>query len=368
MAELVFIIGATGKVGRELVDQIYDKGDTDSNLHRNPTKIVGVASSHSFLYDQKGLTENAAKDFAQRRTSGKEYQDTMGLIDVINDSKNPVNMIDVTASTGLLEFHKKIIAKTKHKMVTANKNPLTMSSYKVFQQLTSEPQRYGYRCSVMAGAEAVDKLLDLRDLGEPPQEIVGSFSGTLGYLISEIESGRKFSSSLADAISKGYTEPDPAIDLTGEDVAKKILILVRTAGFDANLSDVKVTPFIPKEYLSRNLSDPLRGLDDIDRYLSSRMKEAKEKGGTLRYIAKFALNGNKPEISVGLEFVKLDDPIGKLRGTANKMAVRASVYGDSCYSIEAPGAGIGITALNIRRDLLHQIKSRYVSGSNPFNI
>ena len=216
----------------------------------------------------------------------------------------------------------------------------------------------------MAGAEAVDKIMDLRDLGEMPTEIMGSFSGTLGYIASEIEAGRKFSDVLKDAIDMGYTEPNPVVDLSGEDVAKKMLILVRTAGFDINLSDIKLSSFVPREYfMGERLDASPESVQKLDAFLSEKMEVAKKNGGTLRYVARFKLNGSKPEMSVGLEFVSLKEPLGKLQGTANKIVVKARIYGAKYYTVEAPGAGISITAMNVRRDLLHQIESRQVAST-----
>lgn len=365
MVESVFIIGATGKVGKELVHQIYDKGDTNTKMHKNPTRVVGLASSTSVLYRPEGISEKEAKDFSKRSVSGEKYEGVLDLFKFIKSSAANLSVVDVTScKEDMLELHKKIIKETKHKIVTANKNPLTLSNFESFQQLIGEPRRYGYRCSVMAGAEAVDKIMDMRDLGEMPTEIMGSFSGTLGYIASEIESGKKFSDVLKDAIKMGYTEPNPVVDLSGEDVAKKMLILVRTAGFNINISDIKLSSFVPKEYfMGERLDASAESVKNLDTFLSEKMEDAKKKGGTLRYVARFKFNGSKPEMSVGLEFVSLKEPLGKLQGAANKIVVKARIYGEKYYTVEAPGAGISITAMNVRRDLLHQIESRQVAST-----
>ncbi len=364
MAELAFIVGATGKVGKELISQIISKGDTDKSLHRNPTNIVGVASSSGFLYNMRGINESEVRGFSAKSIDGNPYAGTEELFNVLRGSSKPMTIVDVTASKDMLGFHTSIMRNTDHRIVTANKLPLTESSFETFEELVREPQRYGYRCSVMAGAEAVDKLRDMRDLGERPLSIEGSFSGTLGYITSEMENDKAFSDALRSAIKKGYTEPNPAIDLSGADVANKMLILVRTAGFNVSLADIKLEPFVDQKYLNygMRLSDPKADFSELDRHMDGLMNMAKHGGCTLRYVAKFTIEENMPSISVGLKRVEKGSQLANLKGTSNKIIISANVYGESYYAVEAPGAGIGITAMNIRRDMLHQIKSRYMRG------
>ncbi len=364
MAESLFIVGATGRVGKELVSQIFDKGDNNIALHQNPTSIVGVASSKSFLYDSGGLSESDIRSFSAKRKLGTKYNKLTDLLEPLKGSKDSVSIVDVTAEAErMLELHKKVIFETKHKIVTANKIPLAISDYVTFERLVSEISRYGYRCSVMAGAEAVDKIRDLRDIGDNPTEITGVFSGTLGYIATELEKGRKFSEIVKEAMENGYTEPNPVIDLSGSDVASKILILARTAGAHIGLSDIKLSPFIPDEYLNAvNVGGFLKGLSNADIKLASMMENAQRNRSTLRYIARY-VNHGRPRISVNLEEVSLDNPLGQLKGAVNKIIIKTKTYGDRYYSVEAPGAGADITAQNIRRDLLYQLDNRTMSNS-----
>src|SRR3989344_9096498 len=107
----------------------------------------------------------------------------------------------------------------------------------------------------MAGSDAVPFLLDLRDLNETLYGIEGCFSGTLGYITSELDKGRKFSEILNETDSRGYTEPDPRDDLRGFDVARKIIVLARSAGHEVGIKNIKPQPFIPEEYLKNESID-----------------------------------------------------------------------------------------------------------------
>ena len=358
----VFIIGATGKVGRRLISQIFEKEDTSSLRHSHPTTILGLASSTEYLYSGEGIDEKNAILFSKKRIDGKRYSGIEDILKVLRRSSKSISVIDVTASADMLELHRGIIDGTRHKVVTANKAPLAVCDFDTFQTLTSKTQRYGFRCSVMAGAEAVDKLRDLCDLGDTPVRIEGSFSGTLGFITTELQKGKRFSYAVREAARLGYTEPNPASDLDGSDVARKILILSRTAGFRVNLEDVKITPFVPKGYLLE--SDPekfLKSMERLDEGFRKRMESALKRGKTLRYVACADASGDQLRIKAGLESVDLMSPLGQLLGTANKIVIITKTYGKGYYSVEAPGAGIDITAQNIRRDLLYQLEERQVA-------
>mgnify|MGYP001606057541 FL=1 len=214
----------------------------------------------------------------------------------------------------------------------------------------------------MAGAEAVDKIRDLRDLGDLPIEIFGCFSGTLGYICTEMKKGRKLSEIVMEARKLGYTEPHPADDLDGGDVERKIIILSRTAGFDVSNARVQRTSFIPDEYLiEKNIEMFLNNLNSLDAPFSERVSRAKDKNEVLRYIAKFDNSTEHQSITVGLNEVSRESQLGFLNGTANKVVIRTKTYNSLPYCVEAPGAGLEITAQNIRRDLLDQLVNRVIS-------
>ena len=156
----------------------------------------------------------------------------------------------------------------------------------------------------MAGADAVHFIRDQKRLGEIPAGIIGCFSGTLGYVTSELEKGRNFSEIIREAKERGYTEPNPTVDLSGKDVAYKILILARTAGFDVSVGDIKLSPFIPLDNIPcDNVDLLLEGLKTMDEKLKNDMNSAKANGKTLRYIARTATKKGVLTISVGLENV-----------------------------------------------------------------
>ena len=205
MYQDVFIIGTTGNVGRTLVKQIIEK-DMDCKKHVNPTRIIGVASSTQYLFLKNGLTKEGWFNFSKDSKRYNSLDELLIKANSIKKGNKIITFIDVTSSKDIVDFHLKVIRKTDFGIVTANKNPLTLSDYKTFQELIKEPDRYGYRCSVMAGAGVIDYIQDLRDVGDLPTSIEGCFSGTNGFILSELEKGKKFSKTLKEAVERGYTQ------------------------------------------------------------------------------------------------------------------------------------------------------------------
>ncbi|MBI2208970.1 hypothetical protein HYU50_05745 [Candidatus Woesearchaeota archaeon] len=366
MFQDVFIVGATGKVGSTLVRQILEKRDTDASLHANPTRVVGVASRDNFAYSPRGLSPSQAYGFASRNFGDvNRYTDLHELVEAadIGTRTSSSSLVFVDATPVLDEmtrFHIYVVGTTPYSIVTANKNPIALSDYQTFQALTGNPRRYGYRCSVMAGSDAVPFMLDLRDLNEALLSIEGCFSGTLGYIASELDKDRKFSEILSEAHKKGYTEPDPRDDLRGLDVARKIIVLARSAGCEVGIRDIKPRPFIPEEYLkNESIQDFLANSVNLDQHFSDMLKSARKRGNTVRYVATMNLNQGYPEIEVALKEVPLESSLGMLKGTRNKIVIATECYPqDRPYIIEAPGAGLEVTARNIRRDLIGLLTER----------
>ena len=162
------------------------------------------------------------------------------------------------------------------------------------------------------------------------------------------------------ARDEGYTEPHPRDDLNGLDVARKLVILARTAGYPVNLEDVKVNPLIPKEYLQEdNVEKFLDQLTKLDEEFMREINIPRLNGLVPRYIARMYFESNKPVLEVELKNIPKQSPLGQLEGTLNKIVIKSEAY-DIGYSIEARGAGLDVTARNIRRDLLHLLKERRI--------
>ena len=351
----VCILGHTGNVGQELVSQIVRH---DKHGHRNPTRIVGLVNSRAHILDPRGIDDPLR--LTDRSTFSAEALPHGDLREVVTKVQElglsgEVVFVDVTAdgSKRMLEVHK-MIRSSREKMVTANKSPLALFATEDFRRLTSEPGLYRYNASVMAGGDAIPYLQDAQCINDPVSGLEGCFSGTLGYITSHLEKGEKpFSRIVAEAYEQKYTEPHPWDDLNGLDVARKLLILARTAGFDVSLKDVDLRPLIPAEYGKiADVREFLRALEAEDDAFARRAEAARKEGKALRYVASLESNG-EPRLSVGLREVEKTDLLGQLEGTANlvRIVTRDRAPASSPHIIIAKGAGIEKTAAAVRADM-----------------
>ena len=218
----------------------------------------------------------------------------------------------------------------------------------LFEAARSSGVYLRYEATVGAGLPILDTLAKLEEAGDEVRSIAGCFSGTLGYLMTELESGTSFSQAVATAHALGYTEPDPREDLSGMDVARKALILARSLGLRVDLSDITVESLFPT---SLSHADPrvfLHNLTKLDQPWQERLSSAKCHGQVLRYVARIT----REHIRVGVEAVACDSPLGRLRGTDNQVTLTTRRYDHNPLVVSGPGAGAAVTAAGVLNDLL----------------
>ncbi len=236
-------------------------------------------------------------------------------------------------------------------VVLANKKPLTVpqAEYDALFAAARERRRaLRYEATVGAGLPILDTLAKLKDAGDEVHALLGCFSGTLGYLMTQLEAGTPFSEAVAKARALGYTEPDPREDLLGRDVARKALILARTLGRRLDLSDVALTPLFPKELDHAEPDAFVRGLKVLDGEYAGRAAAAERAGQVLRYVVRITAQG----VRVGLEAVEAASSLGRLRGTDNQVALYTRRYSENPLVVTGPGAGADVTAAGVLNDLV----------------
>lgn len=236
--------------------------------------------------------------------------------------------------------------------VLANKKPLT-STIEDYNKLITHPRRIRHESTVGAGLPVIVSLTRMLSSGDPVHHIIGSLSGTLGYIMSEVEEGKPLSQVVKVAKSLGYTEPDPRDDLSGMDVARKALILARLLGQQINLGDIKVQSLFPKE-----MGPDVMPVDDfldsgvllLDNDIQERVSKASSRGNVLRYACVVECSSSRCE--VGLQEFPRDSPLGRLKGSDNVLVVYSRCYNERPLVIQGAGAGNDTTAAGVLADIL----------------
>lgn len=236
--------------------------------------------------------------------------------------------------------------------VLANKKPLT-STIEDYNKLITHPRRIRHESTVGAGLPVIVSLTRMLSSGDPVHHIIGSLSGTLGYIMSEVEEGKPLSQVVKVAKSLGYTEPDPRDDLSGMDVARKALILARLLGQQINLGDIKVQSLFPKE-----MGPDVMPVDDfldsgvllLDNDIQERVSKASSRGNVLRYACVVECSSSRCE--VGLQEFPRDSPLGRLKGSDNVLVVYSRCYNELPLVIQGAGAGNDTTAAGVLADIL----------------
>jgi len=180
--------------------------------------------------------------------------------------------------------------------------------------------------------------------------ISGSFSGTLGYVMSGLQAGEPFSEVVGKAKELGYTEPDPRDDLGGVDVARKALILARTLGMKLDMSDVSVEPLYPSELADLSVSEFMAALPSLDASFAAKVAAATAESKVLRYAA--SIEPKTGGLKVGLLAVPATSPLGTLSGSDNLVEIYTSWYSATPLVLRGAGAGTGTTAAGVLSDML----------------
>lgn len=235
-------------------------------------------------------------------------------------------------------------------VVLANKKPLT-SSMEEFDKLVIHPRRIRHESTVGAGLPIIASLNRMLSSGDPICRIIGSLSGTLGYVMSEVEDGNPFSQVVKAAKDLGYTEPDPRDDLSGMDVARKALILARLLGLRIDMDSIKIESLYP-EKMGPNIMPVedflVNGLPLLDKDIQERVKNASLKGNVLRYVC--VIEDSRCE--VGIQELPKESALGRLRGSDNVVEIYSRCYSAQPLVIQGAGAGNDTTAAGVLADIL----------------
>jgi bifunctional aspartokinase / homoserine dehydrogenase 1 len=349
-----------GQIGRELAAQLIAQ---DKHLRQElglDIKIVALADRSGVKVEEKGFSGAALQKLAKQKAAGARLFDrdsTLSIDDLqskmeqelwLLPSHRPI-LVDLTSEETAPLLQKAL--ENGFNIVLANKKPLAVSQL-AFDELLKTAKDRGlalrYEATAGAGLPVLDTLAKLQEAGDRVETILGCFSGTLGFIMTALEDGKRFSDAVRDAWKLGYTEPDPRDDLSGKDVARKALILARTLGRRLEFDDIALDSLYTPEVDDADAARFVANLARLDSEMASRVARAKSDGKVLRYVAKIT----KRAIKVGVEAVDQASPLGRLRGTDNTVVIHSKRYATNPLVVTGPGAGAGVTAAGVLNDIV----------------
>ncbi len=350
-----------GQIGRALAGIMAKESKKSLGGKRNGAsklRLAAAIDTTGFVFDPGGLTARTVGELSDAKQSGRSLAQARGgrpakpadALTLLSQHAlaNPI-LVDLTAA----DTTPLVLAAVDAGMdvVLANKRPLAgprRQSSELWEKVAAANQRMLTEATVGAGLPIFDSYRKLVESGDRVLKIEGCLSGTLGFVLTEVERGKSFSQALRGAMGKGYTEPDPRDDLSGTDVGRKALILGRLLGFAGEPDDVAVESLVPAALRGIARDAFLGRLGEMDADWAKRATAAKAKGATLRYVASVS----KDKISVGLETVSRQSPFFGLKGTDNQVAFTTVRYRKNPLVITGPGAGPAVTAAGVLNDLL----------------
>jgi aspartokinase/homoserine dehydrogenase 1 len=338
-----------GTVGRVMLEQIASQSARLREQFNLDLRIRGLLGS------KRMLLSDSSVDLTHWRSQYEQSPvpaDLKRFVEHVRVDYLPHTvLLDCTASSEVASHYPEWLEAGIH-IVTPNKkaNSADLAFYRRLREARRKgSSHYLYEATVGAGLPVVQTLRDLRETGDDVTSVEGIFSGTLAYLFNVYDGSKPFSDIVRDARQRGYTEPDPRDDLSGMDVARKLIILGREMGLSLEMSDVKVESLVPVGLESGSIDDFMSRLPRHDATMAERLAGARARGKVLRYVGKVTADGHA---TVGLAELDAKHAFANIALTDNVVRFATQRYCDNPLIVQGPGAGPEVTAGGVFADLL----------------
>ncbi len=343
----LFVMGV-GNVGEKFIDQVHQqKKFLRENLKIN-LRVIGISNSKKMYFDEEGIS---LKDWQNLLSNGEQADKDRFIAKVKELNMRNSIFVDITANESIANIYNQFL-EDNVAVVTCNKIACS-SAYTNYNNLKQLSRKYNspflFETNVGAGLPIIDTLKHLIASGDKVNRINAVLSGSLNFIFNNFSENYSFHDVVKEAGVQGFTEPDPKIDLSGVDVARKILILIRESGYEMEMEDIVNNSFLPAECMNTtNNEDFFKSLIKHADHFDKLLAEAKQKNSRLKFVASF----EDGKASVGLQYIPADSPFYNLEGKDNIVQFYTDRYVDQPLLIKGAGAGAAVTASGIFADVI----------------
>jgi aspartokinase/homoserine dehydrogenase 1 len=346
----LYLVGATGLIGSTLLKQIQEQKEYLKQRKNLNIKLVGITNTKKMLFNEGGIS---LENWKEELLENGEIANIGSFVSDVQDFNLPYSVfVDCTADKNIVQYYYSLLSSSVS-IVTPNK-VANSGRYEQYFMLQKAAQKHGvkflYETNVGAGLPIINTLQGLITSGDKINKIEAVLSGTLAYIFNNFKVGDRFVDVVKEAKSKGYTEPDPRDDLSGQDVARKILILSREAGLKLEPEDVSIINLLNDACLNApSVEAFFEELEkDNDRF-DKLLKDAEANNEVLRFVASLD-SDNKA--SIGLKTVGRSHPFFNLAGSENIISFTTERYKYNPLVVKGPGAGAEVTASGVFADIM----------------
>ena len=343
----LFVMGV-GNVGEKFIEQIHQqKKFLKHNLKIN-LRVIALSNSRKMYFDEDGI---ALKEWQFLLETGEPADKEKFIANVKELNLRNSIFVDITANESVSKTYEQYL-KRNIAVVTCNKIACA-SEYDNYKKLKKLSRQFNapflFETNVGAGLPIIDTVKNLIASGDKVNKIQAVLSGSLNFIFNNFDEKNTFHDVVKEAGVQGFTEPDPKIDLSGIDVARKILILIRESGYKMEIDEIVNESFMPAECLDTTSNEAFfESLKNHATHFETIYKEALSKESRLKYVAQFE-NG---KANVGLRFIPKDHPFYNLEGKDNIVLFFTDRYVDQPLLIKGAGAGAAVTASGIFADVI----------------
>ena len=346
-----------GSIGKALLEQLKSQEKLLSDKFHIRIHLRAISDSKRMLLSDRPIPLDV-----DPRANAAEWEKNTVPVDLLKLADHVVSepvphsvLIDCSASEEVSKHYPEWMKRGAH-VVTPNKKAGS-GPYELYRKIRNAERefhrRFFYEATVGAGLPVISSLQDLIHTGDQIRKIEGVFSGTLSFVFNTFSDSKPFSEVITEARKRGYTEPDPRDDLSGRDVARKLIILAREIGLKIELDEIPVESLVPSQLKSASVDEFMARLPEFDQVMAAKFAEAKKKQEVLRYVGVIEVGADgAAKTSVRLASYPATHSFARISGSDNIIAFTTERYLHQPLVVQGPGAGPAVTAAGVFADLL----------------